>query len=133
MKKKILFACFFISFLLVFTPITQAVNENTTKDLKNDLFEIISKTKVEDELKDEIINNLEEIEEFDEQTIRSIIRFRNVLEKSNNYDYNNFWLSMSLIHFLWAIYYFIGGETAAAKFQLQRAILDLILYIMLST
>ena len=129
MKRKITFVSLFIVFLLIATPITQAIGQNNTQKVKNDLYKILSDTKADDNIKDSIIENLEKIDKIDESTLKFIIKFKNLLEKSDIITYN-FWLQMALIHFLWAIYYMIEGNQALARLQLQLALLDLIFYVM---
>ncbi len=133
MNKKITFVTFFVVILLMISPVTQSTGENTTQKIKDDLCKAISKSKAQVDIKNKIVKNLEQIEEIDDNTLNYIIKFKHLLEKSNNLYSNNFWLNMALIHFLWALYHVISGDQTAARYHLQRAVLDLILYIMLST
>lgn len=128
MNKKITIISLFIVFISITTPITQAIGENTTSQVKKELIKTIQKNKTDDKIKISIKENLEKIEKIDEKTLSYIIKFKNYLEKNKWYGSKNFWLNMALIHFVWGIYYKISGDKTAARFHFKRAIINLVLY-----
>jgi hypothetical protein len=126
MSKKITFISFFIVFILLITPITQAIGENTNSKFKKELIKTIQKTNVDNKLKNNVIKNLENIDIIDEKTLKYIVKFKNNLEKNNDYFFNNFLLKIAFIHFLWGLYFIIEGDQTAARYHFKRAVINLL-------
>lgn len=132
MKKRILLGSIFLIFLLLVTPNIKAVeSSNSVQNVKDELYQTISKFNIDEKLKNNVLQKLDEIEDIDSLNLNLFKKF-NSLNKLQTYDGYNFFLTMAMIHFLWSLYFIIEGDGASAKLQLQLAILDLIMFVLVN-
>ena len=104
MKKRILLGSIFVLFLLLLTPNIKAV--------------VCS-------------NSVQPVKDIDSVNINLFKKF-NSLTKTQTYDGYNYFLTLVIIHVLWSLYFVVEGDTASAKLQLQLAILDLIMFVLVN-
>jgi long-subunit acyl-CoA synthetase (AMP-forming) len=133
MNKKIVLGTIFVIFLLLITPNMKAIEcSNSNQNVKEELYQTISKLNVDEKLKKNVLQKLNEIEDIDRINLNLFKKF-NSLSKVQIYNGYNYFLTLAIIHVLWSLYYMIEGDTASAKLQLQLAILDLIMFVLVNS
>ena len=132
MKKRILLGSIFVLFLLLVTPNIKAVEcTNSVQPVKDELYKTISKINIDEKLKNNVLQKIDEIKDIDSVNLNLFKKF-NSLTKMQTYNGYNYFLTLAIIHVLWSLYFMIEGDGASAKLQLQLAILDLIMFVLVN-